>query len=141
MHIGLTHLDKTEPDDRVHLDLPIVSGLADKLVVNLAFRRHIDDHIGLQCRLARQSPAGSKPLFVGITGFDSGHTAQAVITRGNPVLGKFAAPHINLAASTQRPPATNRINIDTKRPRRLQHRCTSRHNPLPARRRKDDFDI
>ena len=141
VHVGLAHLDKAQPDDRVHLDLPVIGGLTHQLVMNLTFWWHINDHIGLQCGLAGQPPAGSKAFFVGIAGFNSGHTAQAVIARGDPVLGKFAVPHINLAASTQGPAAANRININTKCPRRLQHRCASRHKTLSPRRRKYDLDV
>ena len=141
VHVGFAHLDEAEPDDRVHVDLPVVGRLADKLVVNLAFRRDIDDDIGLQRRLAGQAPPLGKPLFLGIAGFDGGHAAQAVRPGGDAVLGEFAGSDINLAAAAQRTATTDGIDIDAKGPCRLQHSCTGRDMALPSGWRKDDLDV
>ena len=46
MHVGFANLNQTEPDDGVHVDLTVIGSLADKLVMHLAFRRHVDHHIG-----------------------------------------------------------------------------------------------
>ena len=141
VHVGLAHLDQAEPDDRVHVDLAVIGRLANKLVMNLAFRRDIDDDVGLKGRLAGQAPPLGKSLFLGIAGFDGGHTAQAVLSGGDAVLGEFAGSDINLAAAAQRAATTNGIDIDAKCPCCLQHGCTSRDMPLPSRWRKDDLDV
>ena len=141
MHVGFAHLDQAQPDDRIHFDLPVIGGLAHKLVVNLAFRRHINDDIRLQRRLAGQAAPCGKALFLGIAGFDSRHTTQAVSTGCNAVLGELASADIHLAAPAQRPAATDRIDIHTKRPRRLQNRGSGRNMALPSRRCEDNLDV
>jgi hypothetical protein len=46
VHIRFANLDKTQPDNRIHLDLPAISLFSDKLVMHLAFGRYVNHHIG-----------------------------------------------------------------------------------------------
>ena len=57
------------------------------------------------------------------------------------MLGEFAGADINLTAAAQGTPATDRIDIDAKRPCRLQYGGASRHMPLASRGREDNLDI
>ena len=132
MHVGFANLDEAEPDDRVHVDLAVVGSLADKLVVNLTFRRNINDDVRLQRRLAGQAPPGGKPFLVGVALFDGSHTAQAVGAGGDAVLGEFAAPDIDLTASAQGTAAADGIDINAERARRLQNGGARRNAALPA---------
>ena len=109
--------------------------------MNLAFRRDIDDDVGLKGRLAGQAPPFGKSLFLGIAGFDGGHAAQAVRPGGDAVLGEFAGSDINLAAAAHGPSATYRINVDTKLTCRGQNRRSNRDISLSARWGKHHFHL
>ena len=60
MHIGFFDLDEAQLCARVELDGARVGLFADDLLVNLGFRRHVDDEIAHDLRLARQAAAGGK---------------------------------------------------------------------------------
>ena len=100
--------------------------------MNLAFRRNIDHDVRLQRRLAGQAPPGGKPFLVGVALFDGSHTAQAVGAGGDPVLGEFTAPDVDLTASAQGPPAADGIDINAQGARRLQNVGARRNAALPA---------
>ena len=57
------------------------------------------------------------------------------------MLGEFAGADINLTSAAQGTPAANRIDIDAKRPCRLQYGSASRYMPLASRGREDNLDI
>ena len=53
-------------------------------------------------------------------------------SRGNAVLGEFAFAPIDLAAPANGPPAANRVDINTQRTRRREHRRAKRKPPALA---------
>ena len=112
MHIGFADRDIAKPYNRVHRNVPAISLLADKLVVDLAFRRNINHRIRTKPRLTGQAASGRKAALVGIAGFHSGHSIDTVSPCGNAMFGEMANPDINLTAATHRPATTDRVNIN-----------------------------
>ena len=141
MHIRFADRDIAEPYNRVHRNAPAISLLADKLVMDLAFGRHINHRILPKPRLTGQAASGPKAALVGIAGFHSGHSIDTVNPCGNAVFGESANPNINLTTATHRSAATDRVNIYPQLPRRGQYRRSPRHPPLATGWRENDFDI
>ena len=56
VHVRLLHLHVVQAHHRIQLDRARVGLLAHHLAMHLAARGHVDDHVGLDARRARQAP-------------------------------------------------------------------------------------
>ena len=133
VHVGLVHLDVQKPRCRVHLDHPVRGRLADDLLVDLTFRRHVDDHIAHDLRLTAQAAPVQHAANALVARLDLVPLGQRAIFDMHAVLGKFAIARRDLALGANAAPATDRIEIDAKLPRRRQHRRAMRKPPPLAR--------
>ena len=58
--VGLAHLDVVQPHDRIDLDRVRVGLLAHDLAMQLALRRHVDDEVAGDARVAPEPPVGGQ---------------------------------------------------------------------------------
>ena len=138
VHIGLLYLDEVQPDHRVEVNVVRLGGLSHHLTVHLAGRGHVDDHVALQQRRARQPTPGRQRLGGAVGLLDGAVAAEVVGVRAHAVLGKLALGHHHLAAPADAAPAADRVDVDAERSRRLQHWRSDRKAAAPARRGEDD---
>ena len=60
VHVGLGDLDVVQPGRGIELDRAGLGALADDLLVDLALRRHVDDDVALELRLAAEPAPGGE---------------------------------------------------------------------------------
>ena len=78
MHIGFAHLNETQPGRCIHFDHAGISVFADDLIMDLAFRRNINHHIGTEDGLAGKPAPGGKASFIGIAILNTGPRRHAI---------------------------------------------------------------
>ena len=109
VHVRLCHLDVKRAGGRVHHDIALRRGFADDLLVHLAFRRHIHDHIAHHLGLTAQAPPVDQPAHALIARLNLVPFRQRISGDGHAVLGKFAVSGLDLAFRAYPPPATDRV--------------------------------
>jgi hypothetical protein len=141
MHVRLFNFDQVELRCGIKFNGARVSFLPHDLLVNLAFRRHVNHQIALDFGLAGQTPIRLQAPDLVIALFNFTNAGDMRGGRGDAMLGKFTLTHIDLAAPANRTATTNRININAERTCSLQHRCSNGKPPALAGRSKDDQGI
>ena len=76
MHVRLGHLDVVQTHDGIELDRPHFGALAHDLLVDLAFRGHVDDGIAIEERRAGEAPAGLEASAVRIALLDGAEARE-----------------------------------------------------------------
>ena len=113
----------------IELDGAGIGLLADDLLVDLRFRRHVDDEIAHDPGLAGKAASGGKAAQLVVALLDLGEFRDMRAARCDAVLGEFALAHVHLAAPADGAPAADRVDVDAQRPRRLQHRRSTAKRP------------
>jgi hypothetical protein len=116
--------------------------LAYDLAMHLAFRRHIDDQVSLDFRLASK-PAAFRKWFeftaLAVARFNLADRRQVFGSRANRMLGELALGATHLATTAKATPTTHRINVNTKTACGIEHGRAMRECPASPGRRKDYF--
>jgi hypothetical protein len=137
VHVGLFHLDVVKLRRRVHRDDAGGRCLADHLLVDLAFGRHVDHHVAHDLRLTAQPPTSDQPALFAVAFLDRVPARQRIGRHRHPVLGELAHPRRDLAARADAAPAADAVQIDPQLPRGGQHRRAGRKPPALAGWRED----
>ena len=129
-HVGRLHFDVVEPRSRIELDVAVLGILAHDLSVHLALRRHIDDEIAPDHRLAAQAMVVGKlaaALAVPLLDLvDRRQVRRAGIDR---VLGKVPIHADDAAAAAQPAASAHRVHVHTdaagsiQQPRAVAQTC------------------
>jgi hypothetical protein len=127
--------------DRIDIYVVSFMGLSNNLVVYLRTGRHIDKHVCLKGCLATQSSVIGKPTPFHESLFGFTRRRQIGGSRDNVVPGEFAFGYQNLASTTNGPPATDRIDVDTKASRSAEYRRRAGETTAFTGRRKDHLSI
>src|SRR5579872_6896680 len=139
MHIGLAHLDIVEAHDRIDLDRLRFGALAHDLALNLRIRRHVDDEIAADFRLAAEAAAVlERSALLDIALLDAVPGRDVIGRRDDAVLGEMARRDLDLAAAANAAAAADRIEIDAEAAGRFEHARAFRQALALARRREDN---
>ena len=85
------------------------------------FRRHVDDEVAADLRLAAEPPAGrQRAALVGVAVLDRAPGTRVVGPGVERVLGERALGDVDLAAAADPAAAADEIEIDAEPPRRLE---------------------
>ncbi len=138
MQRRLRHFDKTGAHDRVDRNVVVLVRFADDLVMDLGTRRHVDDNIGLEPRLATESPVFAKAASFIESSFGLAPRRDVSRRRIDAVLGEVPLSDFHLATTAECTSTTDRIDIDTKTAGRVQQGRALRKSPAFARRHEND---
>src|SRR5712671_278527 len=138
VHVRLLHLNVVQAYDRIELDHVRVGVLAHHLAVDLTARGHVDDHVALDARRARQAPAFGHGHAPRVALFRLAERRQAGAGRGDAVLGELALRDQYLAAPAKTAAAADRVDIHAETARSLQQRRPYREIAALAGRREYD---
>ncbi len=119
---GGLDLDIMQPDHRIEGDGADLGALAHHLLVDLARGRHVHDQVAQHAGLAAQPMLVCHTLARTIAGLDLAGRAGMGLGGTDAVLGELPLRDADLAAAAQAAPATDRIEVDPQRARRLQQR-------------------
>ena len=112
-----------------------LGALAHHLAVHLAVRRHVDDEVALDLRLAAEPAAvGQRAALAGVALLDRVPGRDVVGARVDAVLGERALADVDLAAPADAAPAADAIDIDAELARGLQHAACPRGSGRACRR-------
>jgi hypothetical protein len=120
------------------VDIVRLGFFANHLFVDLAARGHVDHHIALHLRTARQATAFGQRLGGAIGFFYRRYRRHMRDTGDHPVLGKFTLGHQDLAASANTASAADGIDIDTERAPGLQQGRTQGKTATSPRGRENN---
>src|SRR5208337_1545971 len=137
--VRLADLDVMQPHDRVDLDRMLLGALAHHLPVDLALRRHVDDEVAADFRLAAEPPPLRElSALVAVALLDLVPWAGVMGARIDRVFGELPLGDLDLAAPADAAPAADRIEIDAERARRGEQARSLRDVAAFARRGEDD---
>src|SRR5271155_3750972 len=141
MHVGLAHLDIVQAHDGVDLDRMSFEAFAHDLAMDLRVRRHRDDEIAADFRLATEATARREgAAFFDIALYNRTPGRDVIGKGGHAMLGETSAGHFDLAASANATPAADRIEIDAEPARRVQDaRALGQTLPLSRWRENDEM--
>ena len=139
VHVRLVDLDVAELGDRIALDQPRLGALPDDLPVDLHVLRHVDDEVALDGGVAGEAALVLQfPADAHVARFRFGEGRQVILRGGDAVLGELAFLHLDLAAPADAAPAAHALDVDAKRPRRIEHRRAERKPPPPPGGHEED---
>ena len=118
---GRGDFDIVQCDDRIDLYVNCARVLANDLPMQLARRRHIDDKIADDMRLAAEAPSCRKSPPFGVARLDSTARRDVVLRRCQSEFGELALGDVDLAAPAKTPSAADRVQIDAEPARGLQY--------------------
>ena len=99
----------------------IQNGRPHHLPVDLAVRRHVDDDVALEPRLAGEAPARCQAFPALVALLDRRKRGEMPGRAGDAVLGEAALAHGHLPPPADCPPAANRIEVHAELPCCGQH--------------------
>ena len=122
MHVRFVNDDVMKANYWIHINSAGFRSLAHDLFMDLAIRRHVDDDITSQKRMATQPPARLQALASIVKVLRISLRRQAVGARRNRVLSEISFADDDLATSANTTAAANGVNVDTERARASQNR-------------------
>ena len=137
VHVGFGDLDVQQPRRGIHRDHPLGRGLADDLLVDLRFGRHVDDDVAHHPRLTAQTPPRRQTANPVVAVFDRVPFRQGIGLDGDAMFRKGPVPRRDLAFGADAAPAADRVQIHPKLPGGGQHRRAKGEPTTFARRGED----
>ena len=109
-------------------NLPRLDALADHLLVDLGFGRHVDDDIAHHLGLTAQTAPVDQPANALVAILDRVPFGQGVGGDRHAMLGKLAIARGDLALGTDAAPAADGIKVHPQLPRGRQDRRAKRQS-------------